>query len=112
MIKKFLASASVVAALALGACDTTGGVVPPTSTTNTLISQIQAGAATACSFVPTVETVTGIVSSFISGGSAINSMASAVVNAICGAVTPKAGAKRRGGAPVVNGVRVQGYFTR
>jgi predicted small secreted protein len=105
-MKRLFVPAIVAASLSLAGCATTGGAIDITS----LISEVQAGTNAACAFVPTAETVAGI----ISAGNPIVSTASAIINAICAAVAPtKAGALRRAGAPpTVAGVVVHGKFTK
>ena len=111
-------------ALALGACATTGTTPNPgapslPSTGNVQVDQVvagvQAGAVTACGFLPTVETVTDI---FLSGNP-IYSTVSGITKAICAAIKPKAqvglgrGVSRSEPAVMVapgNSVPVKGTF--
>jgi hypothetical protein len=73
------------------------------------VSQVQAIATQVCGFVPTAETVISIFAS----GNPIYQTASAIANAICGAVTAPKSARRRGAAvPTVSGVPVHGTFVR
>jgi predicted phage tail protein len=95
---------------------TPGGTITPLPPAigDTTIQQVQDAAVKACSFVPTAQTVTGIIASFFPGGAPINQIVSTVVNGICNAIAPK-NQMRRGrlaGPPTVGGVRVEGYFTR
>lgn len=117
--RSILLAAALGSALMLGACGTAsniptpGGAAPTTPGAEETIAKAQQTAAKICAFVPTVSTVTGIIASFINGGAAINDMATAVAKSVCNAVAPSAslrGAAASGGAPVVNGVPVQGYF--
>lgn len=114
------------AALMLASCGGTlppvGGTPPgtvgglPASLSDTTIAQIQDGAAKACGFVPTVQTIQGIAASFFTGGVLINSIVSGIENAICSAVKPKAamvhGRRMLTGRPMVGNVPVEGYFLR
>lgn len=80
--------------VALGACQNTGGKFT--------IADAQAVAVAACSFLPTASTVANI----IAAGSPQLNTATAVGNAICAAVAPKAGTSA--GKPTVAGVPVEG----
>lgn len=121
-----LKAAVLAAAISLGACasvpvaspGSSGGLNLPTSVAGLTVQDIQDAAVKACKFVPTAQTITGIVASFFPGGGAVNQVVSVVVNSICSAVAPtasqlKAAPRRAGsGPPSVGGVRVEGYFTR
>ena len=119
-MKKILILAALGASLALGACapqavvsggpagGNVGGI--PASLGDTTVAQIQDGAAKACGFVPTVQTIQGIAASFFTGGALINTIVSKVEDAICAAVTKKKSARRGISGPEVNGVPIRGYF--
>jgi hypothetical protein len=122
-MKSLALKAAVLAAMiSLGACatippvSTGGGVSIPPSIGGVTVQQIQDAAVKACKFVPTAQTVAGIIASFFPGGSAANDVVSVVVNSICSAIAPTAAqakfGPRRAGPPTVAGVRVQGYFVR
>lgn len=100
----------------VGTPPATGGTIGgiPASLSDTTIAQIQDGAAKACGFVPTVQTIQGIAASFFTGGALINGIVSGIENAICNAVKPKAANGRRmlAARPMVGTVPVEGYFLR
>lgn len=108
-MRKLLIAAALSCGLA--GCATTSG------TPSIDVGQVQQAAIAACGFLPTVETVVGIIATFATGGAAAPVVATAegVAEAICSAVVPKAAA-RRGGAPAappaVNGVVIHGQFVR
>jgi len=83
----------LASALAIGACSTTG---------KPSIADAQAAAVKACSFLPTANTVANI----IAAGSPALGTASAIADAICAAIAPKAGAGA--GRPTVAGVPIDG----
>jgi hypothetical protein len=96
----------LVGALALGAC-TTADLPTLTAPTPT---QVQAAAVLACGFVPTVTTVTSILTT----NSTVQS-AEAIAALICKAVAGGkyvAGMKLGGALPSVNGVVINGSFVR
>lgn len=103
-MRKFLLMAPVVGALSLGGCGTTGNTP---ADIQQLILQVQAAAVQVCSFLPTAETITAI----ISAGNPVVGTATAVANAICAAVTAKS-ARLGETAPQVNGVPIHGTFVR
>jgi hypothetical protein len=71
-----------VLALPLAACD------PPDNTQiSNVVQQVQDGARTACGFVPTVATVTQIITA-ITGGAAAAAAVTGTIQAICNAVAP------------------------
>lgn len=119
-MKKFLTVSALIGTLALAGCGTmgtTGGTTPPVISTGdpTLDAQIQAAQAAAvkaCGFLPTVTTITGILSTFVPGAAGPVAIGTQVAQAICDAVAPKASAKRKLGSPTVNGVRIEGIFVR
>lgn len=124
-----LALAACLGAVSVAGCTTNPATGLPTIDPTQLAaieSQVQQEAAAICGFVPTIESVAGVVASFVpvpGVGTAI-----AVINqaatAICNAVLPaKAAAmrsasgvigKRTAGAaiPTVNGVPITGYFIK
>lgn len=75
------------------------------------ITAIQQAAVRVCGFLPTVQTVADIVATF-TGGSAIVNLAGNVATAICNAVRPPLGARKRAAVPMVNGIVIQGGFVR
>lgn len=106
MIKKILVSFSVLAALSLGACATT-----TSSDVSAQIAEAQAIAVKACGFLPTVATVSAIISTFVPGASQVNSVATQVATSICDAIAPKSAARKMG-VPTVNGVIIKGEYVR
>lgn len=114
---RLLAVAALCGTLALGACANAPGfgTVTPggqgTATTDPVVSQIQDITAKVCSFVPTVNTVLGIVAQFTSAGP-IAGIAGEVANAVCNAINPKNRASRVSGPPNVQGVPVRGYYIK
>lgn len=118
-MRKYIAFA-FVAALGLGGCATnpsTGLPAIDQTTLNNVEAQIQTAANEACGFVPAIGTVASVIGTFVGGGAVIN-LVDQVAGSICKAVvaTPTvataSGRRRLASAPVVNGVVVQGYFTR
>lgn len=101
-MKKFLIAAMAASSLTLASCAQNPG---PTDLAG-FIKSVQAAAALVCGFEPTVQTVSDI---FLSGNSTYRTV-TGIVNAICGAVAPKATASR--GGPTVAGVPVKGRFVR
>ena len=102
MRRLFLAA---VAAASLGGCASTAGTPVDLAS---FIAQVQATTSAVCSFLPTAETVAGIIST----GNPIVTTAGAVANAICAAIGPVkvAGRLRRATAPTVAGVVIHGKF--
>lgn len=100
-------------AFSLAGCAAVGttGSVSPTSLV-TFEQDVQAAAVQACGFLPTAETVAGIIAT----GNPIVSTAGAVANAICDAVLPAKAAHAAGKPmaiiPTVAGVIVHGKFVR
>ena len=109
-MRKFLLSTALAGALA--ACSTVNGV---TTVDPNFIASVQSIAATACSIVPTVDTILAIFNAGIAA------TATAVSSAICSAAPPKASAAfkalpLKAEAPnnpavigTVNGVQVTGW---
>lgn len=78
----FVAPLALMLAVPLAACD------PPTNTqVSDVVQQVRDGAATACGFVPTVATVTQIITAF-TGGAAAAAAVTDTIQAICNAVAP------------------------
>jgi hypothetical protein len=85
---------------ALGACATTPN--------DDIVAEVQTITTTACSFVPTADTIIALV-----GSGPTLTTAAAIADAICAAVTPKlASSKRRATPPTVNGIVIHGSFVR
>ena len=107
MRKLFL---SGVFAMSLAGCATTGGVAPTDITS--FIAQVQATTSAVCAFVPTAETVAGIIGAVTGpAGAGIVATASGIASAICSAVAPpKASGRLRAAQPTVAGVAVHGRF--
>jgi len=105
-MRKALLVAPITAMFLLSGCATTG-----TGSPAALIEQVRQAAVAACGFLPTVETVAGI----ISAGNPIIITASGIANAICAAaaaVPPTLQARRKAAPPMVNGVVIHGRFVR
>lgn len=103
-MRAFLTSITLALALALGGCVTTG--LGPGSITN-FVQQAQQVATLTCGFLPTVETVAGLIAA---GNPAITT-ATEIADAICSVATRKM-VTRSGRAPTVSGVAVKGRFVR
>ena len=100
-------AAIVILAIGLGGCATTGGVSgPPTPTQiSDVAKQIQSYTKTACSFIPTIQTIVSIINA--GAGSAFG-----IASDICQAVTT---APLADGGPrivKVSGVTVHGKFVK
>lgn len=108
-MKNILATVTLAGALGLGGCVTTGGFTPEQEAQ---IAAVQAAAVQVCGFLPTVSTITQIVSSFVPGAGAGVAVGTQIAQAICGAVTAKGLKKGVAGTPMVNGVAVKGQFVR
>lgn len=100
-MRKLMLSATT--ALFLSGCATTGtgGLDIPG-----VIAQVQSITASVCMFIPTAETVAGI----LAAGNPILGTATAVADAICAAVTKKGARLGVGAAPTVAGVPIHGTF--
>lgn len=97
-MKKFV----ILAALALGACSQA-----QQQQVQTIVSQAQADTVQVCGYLPTVETVSGI----LAVGNPLLATGEAIANAICAALTPKGAIARPGvTVPYVAGVPVHGKF--
>lgn len=104
-------------AVPLAACDP-----PDSAQVSNVVQQVQEGAATACGFVPTIATVTQIITAF-TGGAATAAAVTSTIQAVCNAVAPPVVAtnksvRRRAAAAdrvvIVNGrsISVKGRFVR
>lgn len=124
-MKKLLIVSVLMSTVALAGCastigTSTGTTTPPPISTGdaTLDAEIQAAQAAAvkaCGFLPTVSTITGILSTFVPATTGPVAIGTSIAQAICNAITPKATAKRKLGpvsAPQVNGVPVEGIYVR
>lgn len=115
MIRNTIRCIAAAAALSgLTACASAPGTsvinsIPGIGVDPAVIAQIQTAATGICGFLPTVETVAGIITTFTGGGAAIG-IGSQVADAICKAVTSKGA--RRGVRPSVRGVVIEGNFIR
>lgn len=116
-----LALAAALSSASLVGCATnpvTGTQTIDVAQITAIEAEVQKTTAIVCGFVPTVGTIAGVVASFVPGGAAATTLATQVANAICSAVGPakmsghRRLAMRRGTAPVVNGVPIEGYFIR
>lgn len=106
MIRKLLIAAA--ASISLASC---AGVGVPGTTSQ--IDQIRNAAVLACGFLPTVETVAGIIATYSGTSAALVTTGSQIADSICSAVVSTSTARRRRGtAPRVNGVVVRGSFVR
>ncbi len=104
---------SMLAAIALAGCATTGGV--PSTGGGDVIDKIRQYAVLYCSFEPTISTISQIVASFGGPGAvAGEAVVEQVARSICAAVAPKKTARLRakGPPPEVNGVVIHGRFVR
>jgi hypothetical protein len=101
----------LAASLTLANCASTG-ITP--STIQSAVTQVQQAAISACGFLPTAATVSGILATLIPGAAAVEQMVSQVAQQICAAVAPLKGRKLGAAlaAPTVNGVVVHGRFVR
>ena len=96
---------SGVFALSLAGCSTLGSGGAPVDLAG-FIAQVQATTSAVCAFLPTAETVAGIIAT----GNPIVTTAGAVANAICAAVAPAKAGKLRAAQPTVAGVAIHGRF--
>lgn len=113
MFRKLSLAMGLMGSLALAGCATPGGgstTISIPSIDPAVIQQVQQTAVQVCGFLPAVETVAGIITSFTGGGIAVGAI-TAAANGICNAVTAK-GVRRGGPAPRYRGVRIQGRFVR
>lgn len=93
---------AAVAGLALASCTTTDPV-----TGEPVVMDVQSAARAACRFLPTAETVAGIIAT----GDPRLATASAIARAICDALSPDTPAgimTLLKAAPIVNGVVIRG----
>ncbi len=106
-------SASLVATVALSGCASSGSKIPatiPAQTQNDIsnaIVKVQDAARKACAFLPTVQTVAGILQAL---GVRSVSEVTGVAAQICAAVTRQTA--RRGTRPSVAGVPIYGRMVR
>lgn len=114
--RKFLLAVPLLGALALGGCATSNGVVgldPALETrVNAQITAAQNAAVSICKFLPTAQTVAGILSTFVPSAVPGVTVANQVAAAICNAVSRKSLTKGATPTPRVNGVVVRGSFVR
>ncbi|HEX8838214.1 MAG TPA: hypothetical protein VF748_14830 [Candidatus Acidoferrum sp.] len=105
----------LLAMLPLSGCASLQAVFPNAPTPQQLITDAQNAAVAVCQFLPTAETVAGIIAT----GNPALATATAIANAICGAVSPKAVPgnvsvrrliNRSGAVPTVSGVPIYGQF--
>lgn len=124
MLRKTLTTAAVASAVVLAGCAhnglpppvAPGATVPIISPTgnagiDNAVASVQDVAVRACGFLPTVSTVSSILSQFISGAGPINSVVTEVAQGICSAVTRK-GFRRGMGPPKYRGVVIHGTRVR
>lgn len=100
-IRNLACAALAVAAMGLGACaNGQGGVpgAPGTPDVGAIVSEIQQAAVTACSFQPTIATVSSIIGTFTSVGAQIDSV-NQIAAQICAAIAVPKSARRGGAAP-------------
>lgn len=115
MLRTLCLTTGLLASLALAGCATTtpngGGstTISIPSIDPAVIAQVQQTAVQVCGFLPAVETVAGIITSFAGGAAAVGAI-TAAADGICKAVTAKSA--RRGSSPRYRGVRIRGHFVR
>lgn len=110
-MRKFLATCMISGAFVVGGCSTTQ--------VTDFLGQVQAATATACKFVPTIDTILAIAGSLgFAPATAAAAAVTAVANTICSQVPPPASARyqqlyRQGGPAksvgVVGGIQVNGW---
>lgn len=110
-MKRFLAILSLAGLLSVAGCATTPNSGGGTSTgiDPAVIAQIQATATRVCGFLPTAQTVAGIIGTLTGTGPVVGIVGD-VAQAICTAVTKKG--LRAGQKPVLRGIRIEGRFVR
>lgn len=117
-MKNLFIVAALCGSVALAGCASTG-VTPvpgprPITTGNinigATISAAEAAAVKACGFLPTEQTITSILATFVPSTAVPISIGNQIASMICNAVVPKASSRRRLSMPIVNGVRIQGSF--
>ena len=115
-MKKLFFIAALCGTAALAGCASTGTKPAPITTgkinIDATITAAQSAAVKACGFLPTAETITGILATFVPQTAVPIAIGSQVAGLICNAIAPsKASGRRRASAyPIVNGVRVEGSF--
>lgn len=108
-MKKFIIIAAL--GLALSGCVTSGTGVSVGSVTS-VIAQVQAATTAACGFLPAASSVANILATFVSGGALVVGGAEAAANAICSALSAKAGRFGSHGTVRVRGVVLRGRYVR
>jgi hypothetical protein len=110
-MKKALLLPTLAGSLFLGSCAGTG-ITP--GTIQSAVTSVQQAAVSACGFLPTAATVSGILATLVPGAAAIEQLIASTAQQICAAVAPvKTSARLRAAAPpTVNGVPVHGRFVR
>jgi hypothetical protein len=111
-MKKALLFSTLAGSLLLGSCAGTG-VTP--GTIQSAVTAVQQAAVSACGFLPTAATVSGILATLVPGVAAIEQLIASTAQQICAAVAPvKVAGRLRAStaAPTVNGVTVHGRFVR
>ena len=106
MFRKILSIVSCAGlGIALASCTPT--------TTAALITQIQQDAMAACSFLPTAETVTQLITAGNIKATAGLDTGTTIANAICKSVaTPPASSLKKATIPMINGIQIQGIFVK
>ena len=123
-MRKLLTVVAVAASCTLGACATNPTTGLPTIDQAQLAAveaRIQQSVATACKFVPTVDSVAAVVAGFV-GASTVIDLVNQVTSQICNAVVaaPVVSATLNGmpvrklarAVTTSNGTSIQGYFIR
>jgi len=84
------------------------------STSAALITQIQQDAMAACSFLPTAETVTQLITAGNIQAQAGLGTGTTIANAICKAVaaTPPVSSLKKATVPNINGIPINGIFVK
>lgn len=99
-----------VGAIALGGCNlpVPGGTVT-NQQVNDAIIKVQDATKQACGYLPAVQTVTGILATFVSSTAPVIESLNAIANGICSSVTAKS-ARKLAGPPTYRGVVIRGEF--
>lgn len=101
---------AICGALSLAGCASTapdGTTTTPASQVTDVINKAQQVATQICGFVPTINTITNILSL----GNPTLTTATSIAQAVCSAVTQRS-ARRNAPRPNVQGVIVEGHFVR
>ena len=113
-MKKLFLIAALCGTVALAGCASTGTKPVPVVAGNinigATISAAEAAAVKVCGFLPTEQTITSILATFVPQTAVPISIGNQIANMICNAVAPKASSRRRLSVPSVNGVRIEGAF--